>query len=263
MRYPAPPAQRGERKAPFRSGPKNTPCPSDAEEPEKRGGAGVAALALDVAVVATYGLICRRRSSPPRESASTSMDRSCRAGAAPPSARSWRAIPSRVTIMQMDAGLTRARCAWSDRPGGAQDHRDADPRTRRDGRVDDAAGAERPPCLSPMPQPDDGVTYAAKIDKSKRVSFPDQRGAGRAAIAFNRRPAPFSAGGRALQGAGGGGRASGRYGGRDAGYDARRCADDRVQPRRDPRGAHQRAGKPAMEAGELLLGRGSRRGRLA
>ena len=73
-----------------------------------------------------------------------------------------------VTIMQMEAGLDTG-------PDAAQasveiEDRNAAQLTEelaKSGRGDDGRGAGRPAHFEPIPQPEDGVTYAAKISKEE------------------------------------------------------------------------------------------------
>ncbi len=99
--------------------------------------------------------------------ASTSMARCCRAGAGRrrSSGRSLRAMPRRASgSCRWRPGSIRGRCG--SRGGRRSDGKtagDLDRRTERDGRAADGRGVGR--CgshIRPMPQPEDGVTYASE-----------------------------------------------------------------------------------------------------
>ncbi len=179
-----------------------------------------AALNLDIAVVAAYGLILPPAIlDAPREGCLNVH------GSILPR---WRgAAPVQRAILAGDARDGRDDHADGRRarhrrdavgradPDRAQDRRGTDPRTRRDGRVDDAAGAERPPRLSAGAAAR-GRRHLRRQDRQERgaARFPGQRGAGRAADPRVQSGAGgvFRAGGRAVQDFGGRGCASGRDG---------------------------------------------------
>ena len=136
-----------------------------------------AAFGADVAVVAAYGLILPRPIlESPKFGAALNLHGSLLPrwrGARRSSARSWPVTPRRgVGLMGMEEGLDTGPVA---REG---EHADSDLRRRR-GRPDDPARpARRRPRtresgrphhgrLMFRPQPEDGVTYAAKIDKAE------------------------------------------------------------------------------------------------
>ena len=111
-------------------------------------------------------------STPPRADASTSTPRSCHAGAAPPrsSARSWPATPRPASpSWRWRPASTPARSCFAPPPpigprdtAGTLHDRLAALGARLI--VDALAHLDG---LPPLPQPADGVTYAAKIDKAE------------------------------------------------------------------------------------------------
>ena len=113
----------------------------------------------------------RRRGS----AASTCTHRCCRAGAARrrSSARCWRATPKTgVTIFQMEPALDTGPILAMERgPDHRREHAPSSlhDRAGRAGRAHGRAGGRRARGRRPRarPQPDEGVTYAAKIDKAE------------------------------------------------------------------------------------------------
>ena len=101
------------------------------------------------------------------------MPRCCRAGGGRrrSTGRSWRAMrETGVCIMQMEAGLDTGPVLLREAtPIGAEETTaDLHDRLSRDGRAADRARRWRGlPSLPPEPQPAEGVTYAAKIDKAE------------------------------------------------------------------------------------------------
>ncbi|WP_415184249.1 methionyl-tRNA formyltransferase [Phaeovulum sp.] len=135
--------------------------------------AGFAALGADVAVVVAYGLILPQAvldapgagclnihaSLLPRWRGAAPIHRAIMAGDA----------ETGICIMQMDAGLdTGAVLLREATPIGAQDTTaDLHDRLSHIGARLILAALDRLPDLTPKPQPEAGVTYAAKIDKSE------------------------------------------------------------------------------------------------
>ena len=265
---PPRPAQRGKKlqKSPVQVWaeehglPVRTPRSLKSEEAQ----AEFAALDLDVAVVAAYGLILPQAvlgapregclnvhgSILPRWRGAAPVQRAILAGDA----------ETGVTIMQMDAGLDT----------GAMRLVEATPIGRKTAGVLTHELAEMGALMMvkvlsdlhafvPEPQPDDGVTYAAKIDKSEaRLDFlPSAVQVERQIRAFNPMPGAFFE----LDGE--------RYkilaaeivhpAETIAGAAPGVTLDDALTIACNPGAIRatrvQRAGKPAMEAGELLRGR--------
>ena len=194
--------------------------------------------------------------------ASTCMPRCCRAGAAP--RRSTAPImagdaESGVTVMRMDEGLDTGA------DGDGRAHRDRRRHDRRRTARRAVAARRRPDGarawrrwsaarLQLTPQPTDGVTYAAKIDKAETRIDWAQAVEGRCTTTSadcRRFPAPGSSSAaarikvlRTTQR-----RRQGR-----ARHRARRQADHRLRRGRGPHLELQRAGKQPMKAEEFLRG---------
>ena len=245
---PPRPAQRGKKlhKSPVQvwaeehSLPVRTPRSLKSEDAQ----AEFAALDLDVAVVAAYGLILPRwRGAAPVQRAILSGD-----------------AETGVTIMQMDAGLDTGAMRLIEttpvgrKSAGVLTHELAEMGALMMRRVLSELHA-----FQPEPQPDDGVTYAAKIDKSEaRLDFLTSAvQVERQIRAFNPVPGAFFE----LEGE--------RYkilaaevvhpSDTIAGAAPGIALDDALTIACNPGAIRatrvQRAGKPAMDAGELLRGR--------
>ena len=228
-----------------------------------------AALNLDIAVVAAYGLILPPAilESPregclnvhgsilPRWRGAAPVQRAILAGDA----------ETGVTIMQMDVGLDTGAMRLVEptpigrKTAGVLTHELAEMGALMMRRVLSDLHA-----FPPVPQPDDGVTYAAKIDKSEaRLDFlVSAVQVERQIRAFNPVPGAFFE------------REGERYkilaaevvhpGETVAGAPPGVTLDDALTIACNPGAIRtvrvQRAGKPAMEAGELLRGRGIAKG---
>jgi methionyl-tRNA formyltransferase len=228
-----------------------------------------AAMNLDIGVVAAYGLILPSAildapregclnvhgSILPRWRGAAPVQRAILAGDA----------ETGVTIMQMDVGLDTGAMRLVEptpigrKTAGMLTHELAEMGALMMRRVLSDLHA-----FSPVPQPEDGVTYAAKIDKSEaRLDFlVSAVQVERQIRAFNPMPGAFFE----LEGE--------RYkilaaeivhpGRTVAGATPGVTLDDALTIACNPGAIHatrvQRAGKPAMAAGELLRGRGIVRG---
>lgn len=136
-----------------------------------------AALALDVAVVAAYGLILPQAildapragclnvhgSILPRWRGAAPVQRAILAGD----------VETGVTIMQMDAGLDTGAMRLIERtPVAGKTAGDLTDELARMGAAMMTKVLDDLSAVAPVPQPEDGVTYASKIDKSEaRLDF--------------------------------------------------------------------------------------------
>lgn len=219
--------------------------------------AAFAALGADVAVVAAYGLILPRAvleapalgclnvhaSLLPRWRGAAPIQRAILAGDA----------ETGVCIMQMEAGLDTGPVRLADRaPIAGKTAGDLTRELSAMGARLMAAVLADPAAYPPVPQPEDGVTYAAKIDKAEtRLDFTRPADAVlRQVRAFNPPGAWFEASGeriRVLEAA-----LADAAGAPGAVVDHEltiACGSDAVQPI-----VVQRAGRAVMSADELLRG---------
>ncbi|WP_432769887.1 MAG: methionyl-tRNA formyltransferase [Sphingopyxis sp.] len=227
--------------------------------------AAFAALNLDIAIVAAYGLILPQAildapragclnvhgSILPRWRGAAPVQRAILAGDA----------ETGVTIMQMDAGLdTGAMRLIGRTPTGGKTAGDLTDELAGIGAAMMVQVLNNLAAFAPEPQPEDGVTYAAKIDKSEaRLDFlVSAVQVERQVRAFNPVPGAFFE----LE--------SERYkilaaevvhpGETVAGAAPGVTLDDALTIACNPGAIRatrmQRAGKPAMDAAELLRGRG-------